>query len=815
VRGLLREVRHAARALRRAPALSLAAVVTLALGIGATTAIFSVVSAVLLRPLPYPDSDRLLAVWVAWEGSDRSGLSPAEYLDYRASVPAFRHLGIWAGSTAIVSGEEPRTVQAAYASADLFPALGVAPALGRTFTAEEDRPSGDAVAVVSHGFWRTWLGGSPDAVGRRIVVDGEPRTIVGVMPAGFALPGDVAAGQETQLYLPTGLDPALIDDRGSHFLSAVARLRPGVSPAEALGALRTRAAASVAEFPDDYPEDMRFTAGGAPLREDVLGAIRRPLLLLLGAVTLLLLVACANVAGLLLSRGEERRRELAVRAALGASRIRLTGAVLVESVLLSLVGGAAGVALALWGTETLLALRPAELPSLGEAGVDARVLAFALAAALFAGVACGLAPAASVVGRGLADALGGGRGDLGRPRQRLRGALVVAQVAVTLVLLAGAGLLARSLAGMLAVDPGYATRGVLAVQLGLPSGDYAEAPRVLAFYRDLLPRLRGLPGVLHAGAVSNLPLETTLGDLNFEIEGRPVPPGARSPAADWQVVTPGYFEAMGIPVLRGRSITDADHENAPGAVVINERMAREHWPGEDPLGRRFTLGGGAGPGVVEVVGVAGDVRHAGLDAEPRPEMYLPHAQFRFWDDGGPLLGMDVVIRSAADPAELTRAIAREVHAVDPGVPVDEVQTIERVVAASVAGPRFAAILAGSFSVLALVLAGVGLYGLVAYAAARRVREVGLRIAVGARGADVVRLLVGEALRLVGLGLVAGLPAALLGTRLLERLLFGVAPGDPLTLGAVAAVVIAVGAGAGLVPAARAARIPPLRALQAE
>ncbi|MFN2431557.1 MAG: ABC transporter permease [Gemmatimonadota bacterium] len=813
----LHDLRIAARSLRRAPGLAAAVVVTLALGIGATTATFGAVHELLLRPLPYPAPDRLMAVWTRWEGSPRSQLSPAEFLDFRESVAAFEELAVYTDVPLALTGSgEPQVLKGAVVSSSLFPALGVEAALGRTFTQEENLPDRDAVAVLSDGLWRRRFGASPDVIGRRIQLEGEPHTIVGVMPPGFSLPEEVVSGEPTELYVPLGLDPAQVTNRGSHFLQGLARLKPGVTPAAGAAALAARAERSVGEFPDDYPPTMRFEALATPLREDVVGDLRPALLILLGAVLVVLLIACANVAGLLLARGEERQREIAVRSALGASRAALARQPVAESLLLGLAGGLLGLLIATWGTSALSAVRPDGLPRMPGAPVSLPLLAFALALSALTGIACGFAPVAGVARRDLDRTLrGGGRADVsGGGRQPVRAGLVLAQLALALLLLVSAGLLTRSFSRLLAVDPGYATTGLLTVAVSLPSAAYAEASRVRGFFRETRERVAALPGVRAAGWVTNLPLASSLGDLNFHVEGRPEP-GGDSPDADWQAVTPGYFEAMRMRVLRGRGILPTDDERAPGVVVISRSLARLYWPGEEALGKRFVLGGGAGPGLVTVVGVVADVRHAELASEARPQMYLPQAQFLFWNGGGPVSSMTLVVRSEGEPAALAPAVARELRGLDSNLPLGEFLTMEQVRAASVAAPRFAMLLLGAFSAVALALAGVGVYGLVSHATGRRTREVGLRLAHGAGPGDVLRLLVGGALRLAAIGVGVGLAAALVSTRVLAGMLYGVSPTDPVTFLGIPALLLAVALFASWLPARRVLRGDPMAALRQE
>lgn len=813
---VLLDLRIGIRSLRRHPAFATAAILTVAIGIGANTAIFSVVNAALLRPLPYPQQERVLDVANTWDGTPRATLSPAEYFDYRDAVGReFSAFGVFGfGGVNLVGVGEPMRLRTAWASAELFAALGVVPALGRPFTAAEER-AGSNVVLISHGLWSRQFGADSAVIGREVTLNGQGAGVVGVLPPGFRFPDDYGAGAATDLVLPLGLDPATVTARGSHYLRGAARLAPGVTRGRAQAALATIAARFVADNPDDYPRDMRFGVITTPLAEPVVGDARRPLLLLLGAAGFVLLVACANVANLMLVRLDARREELAVRTAVGAGRARLVRQLLAESIAIGLAGGAAGVALAWWGMRLLVALRPPDLPRVGEVALDLPVLAFAAVAAIGSSLVFGLVPALRASRTPSAAALhAGGRGAASGTSRSRRG-LATAQIALALTLLAGAGLLGRSLAALRAVDPGFREDHVLTGRLTLASADYPQVPAVIGALEAIRTRVAAVPGVQTAGAVTNLPLASSLGDLNVRIEGRTQAEGEVSPRADWQVVTPGYFDAMGLALRGGRVIDERDRVDAPGAVVINETMAERYWPGQNALGARFVLGGGAGPGVVTVVGVVGDVRHGSL-ADPRiSQMYLPHAQFRFWNGGSVARSMTLVVRAVGDPEELAGAIRAAVHEVDPTLPLAGIQTMDDVVAASLGRPRFLFVLCGAFAVVALLLGVLGLYGVVAYGVAQRTREIGLRFALGARGRDVVRLFLREGAFMVISGIALGLAGAFLLGRLLRGLLFEVGPLDPLTLVAAPVAMAAAALAATWVPARRAAAIPPMEALRHE
>jgi putative ABC transport system permease protein len=807
------------RSLRRSPGFFFAAVFTLALGIGATTAIFSVVNSVLLRPLPYAEPDAVVRIWNSFGGSPKAAISPAEYFDYHDRATAFSAFGVYATGQAVnlTGADVPERLHASYLSVGVFPALGIRPGLGRAFTAEEDTPSGAHVVVLSDGLWRRRFAASPSIVGQRITLNGESYEVIGVMPPEFRLPEDFGAIAPSELFLPLGIDRASIPNRGSHFLHAVARLRPGVTMALAQQSVRKVAADFVRDFPDDYPADMHFDATVVPLRQDLLGPVRPALLVLFGAVSLLLLTACANVAGLLLSRSDARRQELAVRTALGAGSGRIVRQLLVESLLLGVTGGALGLLLAYWGAHAMVLAQPGDIPRIQGVSLDLRVLLFALGTSVITGLAFGILPALRAT-RGNAQSMirEGGRGrSAGLASQRGQRALVVAETALTLVLLFGAGLLARSFVKLQSVDPGFRAENILTSRVTLPAREYSTPAQVTRFYGQLMQRLAALPGVTASGAVSSLPLATTLGDLNFHIQGRPEAEGDISPKADWLVVTPGYFEALGMRLVRGRAIETTDDERAPGVVVINQAMAHRYWQGENPIGQRFELGGGAGPGWVTVIGVVDDVRHGGLDSEPSAQMYLPHAQFLRWDSHRAIAGMTVALRTSGDPARLAAAVRREVHALDSNLPVSEVQTMEQVVSASIAQPRFLALLFSGFAVVALVLAAVGLYAVLAYSVSRRSREIGIRMALGAREHDVASLVIRQGLLLALVGIALGLVGNVALHGLVKSLLFGVSAMDPLTLLAVSVLLAAIALLASWLPARRAARVDPIVALRSE
>ncbi|MBD0320300.1 MAG: ABC transporter permease, partial [Gemmatimonadetes bacterium] len=691
----------------------------------------------------------------------------------------------------------PERVEGAQVSAGLFRLLGVSPALGRGFVEGEDQPGRDAVVVLSHGLWRQRFGGARDVLGRTVEVDGVARTVVGVMPPGFRFP---AAG--ARLWVPVPLDGSNPGDywAGAPVLSLVGRVRDGV-PVERIGAEVRAAAPEVrAAFPWPLPPTWTEGAGAAPLREVVVGDAGTPLLVLVGAVGLVLLIACANVANLLLVRNASRRKELAVRAALGATRGHLARFLFTESLLLSLMGTLLGLALALAGMRALLALLPAGTPRVAEIGIDGRVLAGVLLLSLLNALLFGVVPSLQASRADLGGALrDGGKGSRGVAHRRLSSALVVGEIALAVTLVIGAGLLVRSLWELLRVDTGLRAEQVVAARLSPPPARYTEPERTLAFYQSVLSRVQGLPGVQAAAVVQRVPLGGEDGGVPLAVEGQPLPAGAAAPfAGEWRV-TPDYLRVMGIPLLRGRALTDADRQGAPAVALVNQAMARRFWPGQDPVGRRIK------PvwwqEWITVVGVVGDVKDGGLQEESGLQLYRPVAQ-------GPSTSMHLVVRTRAAPEALAAPVAQEVWAVDPDVPVSDVRTMREVVAASVAGPRSAMTLLGLFAGIALVLGAIGVYGVIAYAVSRRTQEFGIRMAMGASRGAVVGLVLRQGGRLAAAGVGAGLLAALVLTRVLASLLFGVSAADPLTFGVVALLVLGLALLASYVPAWRATRIEP-------
>jgi predicted permease len=808
------DLRFALRSLRRNAGFAAVAVLSLALGLGAATAISSVVHAVLLRPLPYPQPDRLVRIWNSWNETPDARLSVPEVLDYRSRVPSVQLAAHAGGETVLALGGERMRLRALAVTSGYFEVLGANPVLGRTFAPDEER-EGHPVAILSYGLWQRLFGGGAVALGATVTLDGSPRTVIGVLPRWFVAPDELSGGDASGIFLPLEYSAVDATFRGSHFLSTVGRLRPGATVAEASAAIDAVARSFGTAYPDFYPPKMRFAARAVPLASDLTRGVRAPLLLLFAAVVAVLLLVCANLAVLLLARAESRQSELAIRAALGAGSGRLVRLLVTESLLLSLFGGIGGALLAVAGVDFLLSLAPPDLPRLGEVAVRLPVLGFAFLVSTSVGLAVGIVPALQAVRGGATGGLRDGAGRTVATRGRLRRALVVSEVALALLLLLGAGLLGRSFSRLLDVDPGFDPRGVLSVSVTLPEETRRSNEEAVRFFRDLDERVAALPGVIAAGSVQGLPLESRRGDLNIAIEGREQPPDEARDRADWQVVTPGYVRAMRMRLLRGRDLLPSDDAQAPGAVLVNEALVRRYFPREDPLGKRFTLGAGAGPGKVTVVGVVADVRQASLDADPKPEMYLPHAQFTLWTSKASIRSLSLTVRAAGSPALLAGPIREILASLEPRLVPGPFRTMDEVRSASVARPRFALVLVGLFSAAALVIAVVGVYGVTAYSVVRRTREIGIRLALGALPSSILRLVAREGAALAGAGIALGLLLWLGASRALAGMLFGVTPMDAVTLVQAGAVLGAATVLAGFFPARRATRVDPTVAIRTE
>ncbi|HEY0876743.1 MAG TPA: ABC transporter permease [Vicinamibacterales bacterium] len=809
--GLRSDLRFAVRTLRRTPAFTAIAVITLALGIGANTAIFSIVNAVLLSPLPWAEPDRAVMIWSKWTAFDKTWVASGEVNDYRRRSQTLASVAAWSDGQINLTGDgEPERVAYAQVTANLFDTLGAGVAAGRTFTAREDVPNGPALVVLGHGLWSRRYGADPSVIGRRILLNGEPFEVVGVMPRDFVLPTDFENPEPTQLWTPLQLDPA-DTDHGSHGYYAAGRLKPGFTVQQAADELSGIAAAMTRE--GLYPVQMQFDTVVLSLTDEVVGKVRPAVWLLLGAVGFLLLIACANVANLLFARAEARQREIAVRSALGASPVRVVRQLLSESLVLSTVAAACGLLLAYAAVRFVAWWDPANIPRVAQAAVDAKALGFTAVVAVLTSLLFGLAPAIRTTRVDLTDSLKDGQTTSGGgARQRFRNALVVVEMALAVVLLVGAGLMIRSLWSLQRIDLGLNPSGVLTMRLSLPQAGYDTPEEVVAFYARLVDRIRTLPGVQSAGMIRSLPLGATIGDSGVMVDGYVPPPGTHA-KGDWQIATDGYIEAMGERIVRGRAFTAADRTNTQPVAMINEEMARRYWPGRDALGGRFRLGGPNRPWIT-IVGIVADVKHNGITGVVKEKFYIPHTQWHL-SRGSAIRSMSLVIRTSGEPSALTGAVRGEISALDPSLPVADVRTMDDVVGATLSAPRFTGLLMMVFAALAMTLSAIGIYGVLSYLVSRRTREIGIRVAIGAGRAQVLRMIMGQALALTLLGVVVGLAGSIWAARLMQPMLHGVTPGDPLTFAAVAVLLAFVAGVASLVPAVRATRVDPILALKAE
>ena len=810
---LLQDLRFAVRMQLRTPGFLLVVVLTLGLGIGATAAIFTVVNSVVLRPLPYPQPERVVEVYEQnlARGWEWFSVSPTNYADWRDQNEVFEHIAAFSSYRKIgfnLTGDgRPERVVSAGVTPGFFPIFGLQPLLGRTFSTEEDVPGNDHVVVLTFGLWQRRFGGDPQIVGRSIELDGVAYQVVGVMPKALRYPDKV------DLWVPLALTPEEWQSRTVRSLQVRARLKPGVSLAQA----QAQMSAIASRLERDYPaSNTGFGVILYPMHDRVVGGVRPLLFLLLGGVLFVLLIACANVANLLLARGAVRQRELGLRLALGASHGRLGRQLITESLLLGLLGGALGLLLAVSGVRLLVAAAPAFMPRLEEIRVDGSVLLFTLVVSLVTGVLFGLAPAWQVKRTNLAEVVGeGGRsGTGGRSRALLRQLLVITEVALALALLICAGLMGRSFLRLQQVDPGFRPGSVLTMELPLPTTKYATQPQQLAFYRELLERVDHLPGVSSAAVINRLPLTSVAFMWDFFKEGSPPKSLDEVLATEYRTITPKYFDVMGIPLLEGRAFTEQDREDSPGVVIINEQMRRQFWGDGPVLGQRIQLGTLIAeqyanlPLMAEVVGVVGNVHQFQLSVPATPQVYMPASQY-------PFESVFLVARTAGKPEASTPLVLSEIQNIDPQVPVYDVRPMERRVADSVSGPRLAMTLFGVFSAVALFLAAVGIYGVMSYSVNQRVQEIGIRVALGADSRRILGLVVGQAMRLVLLGLAAGLVLGLGLSFLMRSLLFGISGQDPLTFVVTACALALVGALASAWPARRASRVDPMIALRSE
>jgi len=808
----LQDIRYAFRMLLKRPGFTVIVVLTLALGIGANTTIFSAIDAVLLNPLPYKNPERLLVVWetnkqLGPEMWDRNEAAIGNFLDWRSHNQIFDQLGALFDTDMNLTGAgEPQRIKSCVVTTNFFQVLGVQPMLGRSFLPEAETPGSPFTVIISHDLWQRQFGSDPNIINKSLTLNAHQVAVIGVMPPGFEL--QFPTSKHVDMWVPMVIDVADPDyhDRSNNFLYTVGRLKQGVSPEQAQAEMNLIASQLQQQYPEtNADKGVRVV----PLQKQLVGKVESYLYMLFAAVGFLLLIACTNVAGLLLSRVTARHKEVAIRIAVGASRWRLIRQLLTESLILSVLSGLFGLLLAYGGVKLLLALTPSDVPRLHEIGLHVPVFLWTLTISIVTGVLFGLAPAIQASRPDLNQALKESSGRNPGGFQGLRNLLVVSEVAVALLLLVGAGLMTKSFARLQQVDPGFEATNVVSMNIALPTSKY-RGPQINNFYDQLIERIKNLPGVKSVAGINPLPLSNSNVSYRFVVEGAPFVPLADRPYAGVRVVTPDYFQTMSIPNLKGRSFTEQDRENTPSVIIINEALASRYWPNQDPIGKRLGfLEEDSGKQVWrEIVGVVGNVRHKALEIEVMPEAYFPYKQ-------SPANFMSLVVRTASDPVSMVPAIRSQVLSVDKDQPVSDVMTMEQRVAKSVASRRFVMLLLGSFSVLALGLAAVGIYGVMAYLVIQRTQEIGVRMALGAQKRDVLRLVVGKGMALAVIGAAIGLVASLVLTRLMRSLLFEVTPTDWFTFVIVSVVLLTVALLACYMPARRATKVDPLVALRYE
>jgi putative ABC transport system permease protein len=815
MRDWMADLRYGFRALRRSPGFALGAVFILALGIGANTSIFSIVNAALLRPLPYEDASRLMQVWhippaKSFPGLTLFSVSPANYLDWQRQSSSFEGMAAYGGRSLTFGGkEQPEAIVAAAVAPEFFSVLRARPAIGRTFTPDENLPGGAKVVLLSYKFWRDHFGSDPTIVGRDITINSRPYAVVGVMPERFMLPS------WAQVWVPLAWSNEERAVRGNHNYMVIGRLKAGVDVQQAKSELSAISARLEQAYPAD---DKGWGATVVPLREQLVGDIRPALLVLLGAVVFVLLIACANVANLVLAKTLARRKEIAIRTALGAGRAAILRHLLAETVLLSLGGGVLGLLLATASIRLMAKILADRLPRSVEVSLDTRVLIFTFLLSIAAGIFAGLAPSLRFTRTDVNEALkqGQSRGSSDASGGKTRNVLVVSEVALSLVLLIGAGLMVRTLWELRNVRPGFDSANVLTMSTSIPSDKFPSPSGQITFFDEVLRRVRALPGVDSAGVIDSLPLGDGGSHQPFSIEGRPVLPMSEQPEVDVRLISPGYLRAMRVPIVRGRDLSDADAAGRQGAALISEALARRFWPDEDPVGKHLTLT--FSPDLVrEIVGITGDVKGDSLDqTRPADTIYVPLAQLTVppgetWRS----FGLTLAVRTFSDPHLATSAITNAIHQVGPDIPVLDVLSMDDVIAQSMSPQRFNFVLLAAFGALALLLAAVGIYGVLSYSVRRRVREIGIRMALGASHTDVLKMVVADGMKPILVGVGIGLVASLALSRLVASLIFGVRPTDPLTFTTVVLVLMSVGIVANILPAFRATRIEPVRILREE
>jgi putative ABC transport system permease protein len=806
-----KDLRYGFRMLFKKPGFTAVAVLALALGIGANSAIFSVVNAVLLRPLGYKDPDRLVAINHNYPKLNlKASVSAFGFKTYTEQNHVFENLAAFGGWNVNFTGvDEPERLRGLLVSSSFFPTLGVGTTMGRSFLPEENQEGRERVVVLSDGLWRRKFGSDPAILGKTLTLNDQTFTVVGIMPADFRFGRET--GNEFELYAPITFTPQQLssDALTYEFLSVFARLKPGVTIQQAQADMDTIAA----NLREQYMPGRDASGWGLtlqPVHELLVGDVRRALLVLLGAVGFVLLIACANVANLLLARASTRQKEIAIRTALGAGRFRLIRQLLTESMLLALIGGILGLLIAFWGVDLLTSLNKANLPRAEEIGLDLRVLGFTFGISLLTGIIFGLFPAIQVSKSDLHDSLKeGGRTSGGSARGRIRSFLVVSEVAIALLLLIGAGLLIKSFVGLQKVNPGFQPEGLLSMQISLSSNKYKEPEQINSFYQETLQKIMALPGVQSAAACSSLPLSGANMSGSFVIEGRTISQGEMGPHGDRWVATAGYYKTMGIPLMKGRYFTEGDNKDSKPVVIIDESLARRYWPDEDPVGKRITFEGGRdNPIWREIVGIVGHVKHRSLDGESRVQYYIPQAQ-------RPAGSMFIVVRGTGDPANYSSAVRGAIREVDKDQPVFRVRTMEQMVSDSLAQKRFSTLLLSIFAFVALLLSAVGLYGVISYSVSQRTHEIGIRMALGAQQRDVLKLVVRQGMILALVGVTIGIAAAFALTRVMSTLLFGVSATDPATFIIIPLLLAGVALLASYIPARKATKVDPMVALRYE
>jgi putative ABC transport system permease protein len=814
---LWQDLRYGARMLLKNPGFTLIAVATLSLGIGANTAIFSVANAILLRPLPYPHPERVVTVWGANPklnlGLDKVPNSPGQFIDYRDQSDVFDHIAAFTNDNLNLEGKgEPEKLGTTLVTADFFAVLGVEPALGRTFLREEDQQGHNRVVILSHSLWRRRFGGATAIIGQAITLSGASYIVIGVMPPGFHyphgtdLPAVLQYAAQTDVWAPVAFTPQQINLRYNWEYPVIARLRPGATLRQARTQLGNIAARNRRQYSQT---DANFDVIIVPMQDQIVGDFKSALLILLGAAGFVLLIACANVASLLLARAVDRQKEIVIRISLGAGRLRIIRQLLTESALLSLIGGVLGFVLAFWGAKVIVALAPDNLPRIKEVSADLRVVSFTLIAALLTGMIFGLIPAWQASKPNLHDSLKEGARGVSRRRHYVREALVAAEVAMALALLIGAGLMIRSIIRLYQVDAGFDPNHVLTAQLSLPSGRYPKVEQRMAFYQQVVARLKALPGVASVAGTSAIPLSGMEINAGVLIEGRPQADSIdKLPISKTEAVTVDYFKTLGILLIRGRGFTEHDNKDAPAAVIINETFARRYLQGEDPIGKRLKVGADPDDHWQSIVGIVRDIKHRTLEEEPQPKVYTPYLQTSDW-------ALGIVVRTTSDPRSLAAAVRQAIWAADQEVPIFRFATMDEFVSDSVSSRRFNLALLSIFAVIALSLAAIGIYGVTSYAGAQRTHEIGVRMALGAQRGSVMTLIIRQGMTVILIGISIGVIIAAALARLMRGLLYEVGAGDPLTYILVTVLLSAVALLACYFPARRATRVDPMIAIRHE